>query len=194
MQAHQLKPPRGAKHARKRVGRGNAAGQGTYSGRGLKGQKARSGNKPRRFFEGGQTRLFKKLPFRRGFTNPFRVEYQPVNLDDLQKLDEGAEVTPELLKDKGVLRSIRKPVKILASGELTKKLSVTAHRFSLAAKEKIEAAGGSVVELTERKQKRERAPKATPTAEAETETVADAPEEASRDPGEAKDEDDDSGG
>jgi len=194
MQAHQLKPPRGAKHARKRVGRGNAAGQGTYSGRGLKGQKARSGNKPRRFFEGGQTRLFKKLPFRRGFTNPFRVEYQPVNLDDLQKLDEGAEVTPELLKEKGVLRSIRKPVKILASGELTKKLSVTAHRFSLAAKEKIEAAGGSVVELTERKQKRERAPKATPTAEVEMEAVADAPEEASSDPGEAKDEDDVSGG
>jgi len=194
MQAHQLKPPRGAKHARKRVGRGNAAGQGTYSGRGLKGQKARSGNKPRRFFEGGQTRLFKKLPFRRGFTNPFRVEYQPVNLDDLQKLDEGAEVTPELLKEKGVLRSIRKPVKILASGELTKKLSVTAHRFSLAAKEKIEAAGGSVVELTERKQKRERAPKATATAEAETEAVADAPGEASSDAGEEKDEDDDSGG
>ena len=194
MQAHQLKPPRGAKHARKRVGRGNAAGQGTYSGRGLKGQKARSGNKPRRFFEGGQTRLFKKLPFRRGFTNPFRVEYQPVNLDDLQKLDEGTEVTPELLKEKGVLRSIRKPVKILASGELTKKLSVTAHRFSLAAKEKIEAAGGSVVELTERKQKRERAPKATATAEAETEAVADAPGEASSDAGEEKDEDDDSGG
>jgi large subunit ribosomal protein L15 len=194
MQAHQLKPPRGAKHARRRVGRGNAAGQGTYSGRGLKGQKARSGNKPRRFFEGGQTRLFKKLPFRRGFTNPFRVEYQPVNLDDLQKLDEGAEVTPELLKEKGVLRSTRKPVKILASGELTKKLSVTAHRFSLAAKAKIEAAGGSVVELTERKQKRERAPRATPTAEAETEAVADAPEEASSDAGEAKDEDDDSGG
>ena len=193
MQAHQLKPPRGAKHARKRVGRGNAAGQGTYSGRGLKGQKARSGNKPRRFFEGGQTRLFKKLPFRRGFTNPFRIEYQPVNLDDLQKLDEGTEVTPELLKEKGVLRSIRKPVKILASGELTKKLSVTAHRFSFAAKEKIEAAGGSVVELTERKQKRERAPKATATAEAETEAVADAPE-ASSAAGEAKDEDDDGGG
>jgi large subunit ribosomal protein L15 len=154
MQAHQLKPPPGSKHAKKRIGRGNAAGQGTYSGRGLKGQKARSGNKPRRFFEGGQTRLFKKLPFRRGFRNPFRVEYQPVNLDDLQKLDGGAEVTPELLKEKGVLRSLRKPVKILGSGELTKKLSVTAHRFSLSAKEKIEAAGGSVVELTERKEKK----------------------------------------
>jgi len=214
MQAHQLKPPRGAKHARKRVGRGNAAGQGTYSGRGLKGQKARAGNKPRRFFEGGQTRLFKKLPFRRGFNNPFRVEYQPVNLDDLQKLDEGAEVTPELLKEKGVLRSIRKPVKILASGELTKKLSVTAHRFSLAAKEKIEAAGGSVVELTERKKKREREEKPAMTLE-EAEAAAEAsgegaeagagqplaaPEEPEAEEtavtpgGEAKDEDDDSGG
>ncbi len=185
MQAHQLKPPRGAKHARKRVGRGNAAGQGTYSGRGLKGQKARSGNKPRRFFEGGQTRLFKKLPFRRGFTNPFRVEYQPVNLDDLQKLDEGVDVTPELLKEKGVLRSIRKPVKILASGELTKKLSVTAHRFSFAAKEKIEAAGGTVVELTERKQKkrdRAQAPAMTldeaEAAEKETEITAEKATEA----------------
>jgi large subunit ribosomal protein L15 len=180
MQAHQLKPPRGAKHARKRVGRGNAAGQGTYSGRGLKGQKSRAGNKPRRFFEGGQTRLFKKLPFRRGFTNPFRVEYQPVNLDDLQKLDEGTEVTAELLKEKGILRNTRMPVKILASGELTKKLSVTAHRFSFAAKEKIEAAGGSVVELTERKQKkrdRAQAPamtldEAEAAAEKETEAAA----------------------
>lgn len=156
MQAHQLKPPRGAKHAKKRIGRGNSAGQGTYSGRGLKGQKARAGNKPRRFFEGGQTRLVKKLPSRRGFRNPFRVEYQPVNLDDLQRFEDGAEVTPELLKEKGILRSIRMPVKILASGELTKKLTVTAHRFSLAAKERIEAAGGAVVETSERKVKSER--------------------------------------
>ncbi len=153
MQAHQLKPPPGAKHARKRVGRGNASGHGTYSGRGLKGQKARAGNKPRRFFEGGQTRLFKKLPFRRGFRNPFRVEYQAVNLDDLERFDEGTEITPELLKERGVLRSLRRPVKILASGTLTKKLTVTAHRFSMTAKEKIEVVGGSIVELGERKAK-----------------------------------------
>jgi large subunit ribosomal protein L15 len=159
MQAHQLKPPPGAKHAKKRVGRGNAAGQGTFSGRGLKGQKSRSGNKPRRFFEGGQTRLFKKLPFRRGFRNPFRIEYQPVNLDDLEKLDDGTEVTAQLLKEKGVLRDTRKPIKILAGGNLTKKLSVTADRFSLAAKEKIEAVGGTVVETRERKPKKERASK-----------------------------------
>src|SRR5438445_10807625 len=104
MQAHQLKPPPGARHARKRVGRGNAAGQGTYSGRGLKGQKARSGNKPRRFFEGGQTRLFKRLPFRRGFTNPFRLEYAPVNLHELELFHAGTEVTPELLKERRILR------------------------------------------------------------------------------------------
>jgi len=133
MQAHQLKPPPGARHARKRVGRGNAAGQGTFAGRGLKGQKARAGNKPRRFFEGGQTRLFKKLPFRRGFTNPFRVEYQAVNLTVLERFDKDAEVTPQLLKEKGILRSLRKPVKVLAAGE---------------------AAGGTVVELGERKKKK----------------------------------------
>jgi len=154
MQAHQLKPPPGARHARKRVGRGNAAGQGTFAGRGLKGQKARAGNKPRRFFEGGQTRLFKKLPFRRGFTNPFRIEYQAVNLTVLERFDKDAEVTPQLLKEKGILRSLRKPVKILAAGDLTKKLTVHAHSFSATAKEKIEAAGGATVALGERKKKK----------------------------------------
>jgi len=147
MQAHQLKPPRGAKHARKRVGRGDAAGQGSYSGRGLKGQKSRAGNKPRRFFEGGQTRLWKRLPFRRGFRNPFRVEYSPVNLDDLARFDAGSEVTPEALKEKGILRSLRRPVKVLGGGELKKSLTVRAHKFSLTAKEKIEAAGGSAEEI-----------------------------------------------
>jgi len=156
MQAHQLKPPPGARHARKRVGRGNAAGQGTFAGRGLKGQKARAGNKPRRFFEGGQTRLFKKLPFRRGFTNPFRVEYQAVNLDVLERFDTDAEVTPEFLKEKGILRNLRKPVKVLAAGNLTKKLTVHAHGFSVTAREKIEAAGGTAVELGERKKKKPR--------------------------------------
>jgi large subunit ribosomal protein L15 len=194
MQAHQLKPPRGAKHARKRIGRGNAAGQGTYSGRGLKGQKSRSGNKPRRFFEGGQTRLFKKLPFRRGFRNPFRVEYQPINLDDLQKLDEGSEVTPEFLKDKGLLRNLRKPVKVLASGELTKKLTVTAHRFSLTAKEKIEAAGGTVIETSERKVKRERAAKGPAAAAEESEKPAEAKTKAEEAPAKSEESEDDGGG
>ncbi len=147
MQAHQLKPPKGAKHARKRVGRGNAAGQGTYSGRGLKGQKSRAGNKPRRFFEGGQTRLFKRLPARRGFHNRFRVEYAAVNLSDLERFDSGTEVTPELLKETRILRSLRKPVKILAMGTLSKSLTVRANKFSQTAREKIVAAGGTALEI-----------------------------------------------
>lgn len=145
MQAHELKAPKGAKHARKRLGRGNATGQGTYGGRGLKGQKARSGRKPRRFFEGGQTRLMKRLPRRRGFRNPFRVEYSPINLKDLDTFDAETEVTPELLKEARILRSLRKPVKVLATGELTKPLKVHAHKFSMTARERIEAAGGKVV-------------------------------------------------
>jgi large subunit ribosomal protein L15 len=196
MQAHQLKPPRGAKHARKRIGRGNAAGQGTYSGRGLKGQKSRAGNKPRRFFEGGQTRLIKKLPFRRGFRNPFRVEYQAVNLDDLQRFEGGTEVTPELLQEKGVLRSLRKPVKILAAGELTKKLNVSAHRFSVTAKEKIEGAGGTVVELGERKVKRQRddARKSQGAAKEQTEAADETVVEADSDVSDVEGESDGSGG
>jgi len=147
MLAHELKPPRGAKHARKRIGRGNASGHGTYSGRGLKGQKARSGRKPKLGFEGGQTRLIKRLPRRRGFTNMFRKEYSPVNLRDLDRFEAGTEITPALLKEKGILRSLRRPVKVLALGELTRPLTVKAHKFSLSAREKIEAIGGSAVEL-----------------------------------------------
>jgi large subunit ribosomal protein L15 len=159
MQAHQLKPAPGSTHARKRIGRGNAAGQGTYSGRGLKGQKSRAGRKPRRFFEGGQTRLMKRLPRRRGFTNIFRVEYQAVNLSDLQRFEAGTEVTPELLKERRVLRSLREPIKVLANGELDHALTVRANRFSQAAKDKIEAAGGTVIETDPRpepKPKREK--------------------------------------
>lgn len=150
MQANQLKPPKGAKHARKRIGRGNASGHGTYSTKGLKGQKARSGKKPRRFFEGGQTELMRRLPRKRGFTNPFRVEFTAVNLRELElRFDSGAEITPEVLRDSGVISTLRKPVKILATGDITKKFSITAHRFSLTAREKIEAAGGSVTALIE---------------------------------------------
>ena len=147
MLAHELKPPRGAKHARKRIGRGNASGHGTYSGRGLKGQKARSGRKPKLGFEGGQTRLIKRLPRRRGFTNMFRKEYLPVNLRDLDRFEAGTEITPALLKERGILSSLRRPVKVLALGELIRPLTVKAHKFSLSAREKIEAIGGSAVEL-----------------------------------------------
>ena len=147
MLAHELRPPKGSKHARKRVGRGDASGRGTYSGRGVKGQKSRSGRKPKLGFEGGQTRLIKRLPRRRGFTNIFRKEYSAVNLRDLERFEAGTEVTPELLKQSRVVRSLRRPVKVLASGDLTKALTVKAHKFSTAAKEKIEAAGGSALEI-----------------------------------------------
>ena len=147
MLAHELRPPKGSKHARKRVGRGNASGHGTYSGRGVKGQKSRSGGKPKLGFEGGQTKLIKRLPRRRGFTNIFRKEYSAVNLRDLERFEAGTEVTPELLKESRILRTLRRPVKVLATGELTKALTVKAHKFSMSAKAKIEAAGGTVQEI-----------------------------------------------
>ncbi len=147
MLAHELRPPKGSKRARRRVGRGNASGHGTYSGRGLKGQKARAGRKPKLGFEGGQTRLIKRLPRRRGFTNIFRRQYSAVNLRDLERFPAGTEVTPELLKQSGVVRTLRRPLKVLAAGEITKALTVKVHKFSLAAKEKIEAAGGSAQEI-----------------------------------------------
>ena len=156
MQAHELKPARGSRQNRKRIGRGNAAGTGTYSGRGLGGQKSRSGRKPRRFFEGGQTRLMRRLPRRRGFVNHFRIEYQPVNLRDLERFDDGADITNEILKEAGLIDSAKKPVKILASGEITRKLNVRVERLSLTAKEKIEAAGGTAEETTERKVRSDR--------------------------------------
>lgn len=190
MQAHQLKPARGSTHVKRRVGRGNASGVGTYSGRGLKGQKSRAGNKPRRFFEGGQTRLLRKLPRKKGFFNRFRVEYAPVNLSQLNVFDAGTEVTPELLKKTRILRNLNKPVKVLATGEIDRALTITANRFSMTAKEKIKAAGGTVIELdapeeepeeTAPKGKKARAKAKAAEKEAEAEPVAapsDAPEAA----------------
>src|SRR3972149_11116667 len=147
MLAHELRPPKGAKHARKRVGRGNASGHGTYSGRGLKGQKARAGRKPRLGFEGGQPPLIKRLPHRRGFTNPFRVEYSPVSVGQLERFEAGTEVTPELLRQVGIIKNLRQPVKVLGDGQISKALTVRVHGFSAAAKEKIEGAGGSAEEV-----------------------------------------------
>jgi len=147
MEAHDLRPPKGARHKRKRVGRGDGSGHGTYSGRGSKGQKSRSGGGPRLGFEGGQTPLIKRLPRRRGFTNIFRVEYASVNVKQLERFEEGTEVTPELLREVGIIKTLRQPVKVLGDGEITKALIVRAHRFSAVAKGKIEAAGGSVEEV-----------------------------------------------
>jgi len=98
-------------------------------------------------FEGGQTPLIKRLPYRRGFTNVFRVEYAPVNVSQLERFEAGTEVTPELLREVGIIKSLRQPVKVLGDGQISKALTVRAHRFSAAAKEKIEAAGGSTEEV-----------------------------------------------
>jgi large subunit ribosomal protein L15 len=148
---HNLKPPRGSRRPRKRVGRGEGSGTGKTAGRGQKGAGARSGSKRRARFEGGQNPIHmrmrklrgphmkKSMPF-----EPFRTHTQPVNLAALeQRFDAGAEVTPDTLRDRGLAKRRGVPVKILAQGELTKALTVHAHGFSAAARERIEAAGGS---------------------------------------------------
>ncbi|HMQ50681.1 MAG TPA: 50S ribosomal protein L15 [Anaerolineae bacterium] len=146
MKLHDLQPAPGSKKHKKRVGRGMASGKGKTSGRGMKGQKARSGGGKGPFFEGGQLPLVRRLPFRRGFTNIHRVEFKPVNLSRLQeKFGEGdLEVTPETLVEAGIIKQSDKAVAILGEGELGVALTVKAHRFSKSAKEKIEAAGGTV--------------------------------------------------
>ena len=144
--AEELRPPRGATHSKKRVGRGNGSGQGTYAGKGLKGQKSRSGkNLPYDAFEGGQFPMSRKFHVLRGFNNKWRVEFQPVNVAALDRFAAGAAVTPESLRAAGVLRNLNTPVKILGNGDLTKKLTVTAHRFSESARTKIEGAGGTCI-------------------------------------------------
>lgn len=147
MKLHELRPPVGAKKKRKRVGRGNAAGQGTYAGRGRKGQGARSGGGKGPYFEGGQLPLVRRLPFKRGFTNIWRVEYAPVNLNRLDGFKAGAEVSPETLAAAGIIKSDKVPVKIMGHGEIDRPLNVKAQRFSASAREKIVAAGGTVEEI-----------------------------------------------
>ena len=149
MDLSQLKPAAGAVRERKRVGRGNASGKGTTAGKGTKGQQSRSGKKqPYRGFEGGQARLYRKLARKRGFINPFRVEYEPVSAGDLARFDAKAVVTPDELAGAGLIKHHpRLPVKVLAGGELDKALTVRAHKFSAAAKEQIEAAGGRIEAL-----------------------------------------------
>lgn len=144
---HELKPPDGSHRERRRVGRGLGSGRGKTSGKGVKGQKARAGGGVPPYFEGGQLPLVRKLPYRRGFTNPFRVEYEVVNLDQLEALAGITEVTPDALREAGLIGKASAPVKVLARGSLTKKLTVHAHRFSAAAREAIGAAGGSVVQI-----------------------------------------------
>nr|WP_263323871.1 50S ribosomal protein L15 [Neobacillus sp. Marseille-Q6967] len=142
MKLHELKPAEGSRKERKRLGRGIGSGQGKTAGKGHKGQNARSGGGVRLGFEGGQTPLFRRLP-KRGFTNINRKEYAVVNLDALNRFEDGTEVTPELLIETGVVKSEKAGIKILANGNLEKKLTVKAHKFSSTAKEAIEAVGGS---------------------------------------------------
>ena len=136
-----LKPAAGSKHSKKRVGRGHGTGQGTQAGRGHKGAQSRSGYHFKRGFEGGQMPLHRRVP-KRGFHNPFRIEYAVVNLDTLaERFDAGTVVTPELLRERGVIHGAGQ-VKVLARGDIAKKLTVRAHKFSGKAAEKIAAAGG----------------------------------------------------
>lgn len=143
MKLHELKPSEGSRHVRNRVGRGTSSGNGKTAGRGQKGQKSRSGGGVRLGFEGGQTPLFQRLP-KRGFTNINRKEFAIVNLDTLNKFEDGTEVTPALLVESGIIKDEKAGIKVLAKGELTKKLSVKAAKCSKSAQAAIEAAGGSI--------------------------------------------------
>jgi large subunit ribosomal protein L15 len=148
MKLHDLRPAKGAKKKRKRVGRGIAAGQGKTAGRGTKGQNARTGGGVRPYFEGGQLPLVQRLPHKRGFTNIFKVHYTPVNLDRLDDFVAGDEVSPVTLTEAGIIKSPRESVAILGRGELDRPLTVKAHRFSASAREKILGAGGSAEVLS----------------------------------------------
>lgn len=147
MRQDELAPASGSKKDRKRVGRGDGSGHGTYSGRGCKGQKSRAGYKMRPGFEGGQLPLIKRLPQKRGFTNIFRTEYNVININKLNVFEAGSEVTPESLVAAGIVKSLRHPIKILSDGDINHPLTIKANKFSAAAKAKIEAAGGTAEEI-----------------------------------------------
>jgi large subunit ribosomal protein L15 len=182
---HDLRPAQERKD-RKRVGRGPGSGKGKFSGRGIKGQKSRSGShKMRAGFEGGQMPIYMRIGKLRGSTSkdampvgPFRTQTQPVNLRDLDRVDEGAEVTPESLVEKRIIKNTKIDVKLLGTGEVSKKLTVRVHAISASAREKIEAAGGKVELLREPKQKKLRKHKAKP----ETTRVAEEPAASTEEP------------
>ena len=143
MDLSNLRPADRSKFSKKRVGRGHGSGTGTQAGRGHKGAQSRSGYKFKRGFEGGQMPLHRRIP-KRGFHNLFRVEYAVVNLDTLaERFEAGAVITPELLRERGLIRGSRQPIKVLARGDIAKKLTVRAHKFSGSAAQKIAAAGGT---------------------------------------------------
>ena len=144
MKLHELQPAAGSRKERNRVGRGQGSGNGKTAGRGSKGQKARSGGGVRLGFEGGQTPLFRRIP-KRGFQNINRKEYAVVNLETLNRFEDGQEVTAAVLVEAGIVKNEKDGIKVLANGKLERKLTVKANKFSQAAKEAIEAAGGTVV-------------------------------------------------
>ena len=147
MKQNELSPSPWSKRKRKRIGRGDGSGHGTYSCRGLKGQKSRAGPGIALRFEGGQTPLVKRLPGRRGFTNIFKTDYAIVNVQQLNIFDQESEVTPQKLVEAGLISSLKKPIKILGDGELQHPLVVKANKFSQAARSKIEAVGGTAEEI-----------------------------------------------
>ena len=150
MDLSNLKPSEGSKHPKKRIGRGQGSGQGVQAGRGHKGAKSRSGFTFKRGFEGGQMPLHRRIP-KRGFNNEFRVEYSVVNLDTLaERFDAGTVVTPELLRERGIVHGTRQPIKVLGRGDIAKQLTVHAHKFSGKAAEKLAAAGGAATVLENR--------------------------------------------
>lgn len=143
MKLHDLKPAPGSTHRRKRIGRGHGSGKGKTGGKGMGGQKARSGPNPYPHFEGGQNPLVRRMPYKRGFTNIFRVEYTIVNVDALVEWT-GGDVTPQALRDAGIIKNLKQPVKLLGDGDISQALTVRVHKASKSAQAKIEAAGGSV--------------------------------------------------
>jgi large subunit ribosomal protein L15 len=143
MRIHQLKAPEGSTRERIRIGRGHGSGKVKTGGKGTKGQNARAGGGVPPYFEGGQLPLIRKLPYRRGFRNPFRVDYREVNVRNLADFPSGSTVGPDEFEIAGVVRGKSGPVKILGHGEVSVKLTVRAHKFSASAREKIEAAGGA---------------------------------------------------
>lgn len=147
MRLHTLQAPKGATRERTRIGRGHGSGKVKTGGKGTKGQNARAGGGVAPYFEGGQLPLIRKLPYRRGFRNPFRVEYREVNVRDLAAFPAGATVGPDEFETMGILRGRRGPVKVLGFGELPVALTVRAHRFTRSARQKIEAAGGSAQDI-----------------------------------------------
>lgn len=143
MELHDLKPAEGANRNRKRVGRGHGSGSVKTAGRGTKGQKSRSGGRTRPGFEGGQNPIYQRMPYKRGFKNPFKKVFEVVNLSAISEFELESPVTPESLYERGVIRGLDVPVKFLGDGELSGAFVVRAHKFSATAKAKIEAAGGT---------------------------------------------------